>query len=57
MPFRRSFLLGLTALVLAPFASFAADLPNLNGKTVVVVTENAYPPATMASCLPVLIAS
>ena len=44
MAFRRSFLLGLGALVLAPFAAFAADLPNLNGKTVVVVTENAYPP-------------
>src|SRR5215467_4394848 len=44
MTFRRSFLLGLTALVLAPFASFAADLPNLNGRKVVVVTENAYPP-------------
>jgi len=44
MALRRSFLLGLSALVLAPFASFAADLPNLNGKTVVVVTENAYPP-------------
>lgn len=44
MAFRRSFLLGLGALVLAPFAAFAADLPNLNGRTVVVVTENAYPP-------------
>ena len=44
MAFRRSFLLGLSALVLAPFASLAADLPDLKGKTVVVVTENAYPP-------------
>ena len=25
-------------------ASQAQDLPDLNGKTVVVVTENAYPP-------------
>jgi polar amino acid transport system substrate-binding protein len=44
MTFRRSFLLGLAALALSPFAAFAADLPNLNGKSVIVVTENAYPP-------------
>src|ERR1700741_3821046 len=44
MTFRRSFLVGLTALVLAPLASFPPALPNLGGKTVVVVTENAYPP-------------
>lgn len=44
MPFRRSVLAGLTALVLAPLTAFAADLPDLGGKTVVVVTENAYPP-------------
>ena len=44
MPFRRSFLLGLTALILSPPATFAADLPDMKGKTVVVVTENAYPP-------------
>jgi polar amino acid transport system substrate-binding protein len=41
---RRTFLLGLAALVLTPFAVHAAGLPDLGGKTVVVVTENAYPP-------------
>lgn len=41
---RRSILAGLAAAVLAPLAAFAADLPDLGGKTVVVVTENAYPP-------------
>jgi polar amino acid transport system substrate-binding protein len=41
---RRAILAGLTALMLAPFAVSAADLPDLGGKKVVVVTENAYPP-------------
>ena len=31
------------ALLLAP-AALAADLPDLGGREVVVVTENAYPP-------------
>ena len=44
MPFRRTLLLGLAALVLSPLAVLAADLPDLKGKTVVVVTETAYPP-------------
>ena len=44
MSSRRFFLAGLTALMLAPFTAFAADLPDLGGRTVVVVTENAYPP-------------
>ncbi|TCR90042.1 transporter substrate-binding domain-containing protein [Rhizobium sp. BK376] len=44
MLFRRFVLAGLAALALTPIATFAADLPNLKGKTVVVVTENAYPP-------------
>ena len=44
MLFRRTVLAGLAAAVLAPLAAFAADLPDLKGKTVVVVTENAYPP-------------
>lgn len=44
MLFRRAVLAGLSALVLAPLAVSAADLPDLGGKTVVVVTENAYPP-------------
>ena len=41
---RRIVLAGLTALVLSPLAAFAADLPDLGGRTVVVVTVNAYPP-------------
>lgn len=44
MTLRRSFLLGLAALALAPFAAHAADLPDLEGRKVIVVTENAYPP-------------
>jgi polar amino acid transport system substrate-binding protein len=44
MTLRRSFLLGLAALLAAPFAVHAADLPDLKGRKVVVVTENAYPP-------------
>ena len=41
---RRLVLAGLTAIVLAPMSAAAADLPDLAGKSVVVVTENAYPP-------------
>ncbi|MDF1633235.1 transporter substrate-binding domain-containing protein [Mycoplana sp. MJR14] len=41
---RRTVLAGLSALVLMPLAGNAAELPDLGGKTVVVVTENAYPP-------------
>src|SRR6476661_3885170 len=38
-------LAGLLALMLAPVAALAqAALPDLGGKKVVVVTENAYPP-------------
>lgn len=44
MTFRRSFLLGLAAVIAAPFAAHAADLPDLKGRKVVVVSENAYPP-------------
>ncbi|RYC04742.1 transporter substrate-binding domain-containing protein [Ciceribacter ferrooxidans] len=44
MPSRRALLAGLAALVVAPLSTFAADLPDLGGRTVVVVTENAYPP-------------
>ncbi|MDP9810537.1 polar amino acid transport system substrate-binding protein [Rhizobium tibeticum] len=44
MPFYRTVLAGLTALILSPLAAFGADLPNLQGKSVVIVTENAYPP-------------
>ena len=41
---RRAVLAGLAAAALMPAVAFAADLPDLGGKTVVVVTENAYPP-------------
>jgi len=41
---RRAILAGLAAAALMPAVTFAADLPDLGGKTVVVVTENAYPP-------------
>src|SRR6218665_3812837 len=44
MPVRRTFLAGLAALVLAPAIATAAELPDLKGRKVVVVTENAYPP-------------
>jgi polar amino acid transport system substrate-binding protein len=35
---------GLMAVLLLPVAAFAQSLPDLGGKSVVVVTENAYPP-------------
>lgn len=41
---RRAVLAGLTAAALLPTTGFAADLPDLGGRAVVVVTENAYPP-------------
>lgn len=41
---RRAVLAGLSALALIPFAVQAADLPDLKGRKVIVVTENAYPP-------------
>ncbi|GEO85860.1 MULTISPECIES: transporter substrate-binding domain-containing protein [Alphaproteobacteria] len=44
MSLRRTILAGLAVLALAPLSAFSADLPDLGGKTVVVVTENAYPP-------------
>ncbi|WP_395449313.1 basic amino acid ABC transporter substrate-binding protein [Aminobacter sp. UC22_36] len=37
-------LAGALAVVLVPFAAMAQSLPDLGGKSVVVVTENAYPP-------------
>ncbi|GAA2827471.1 amino acid ABC transporter substrate-binding protein (PAAT family) [Aminobacter aminovorans] len=37
-------LAGALAVVLLPFAAMAQTLPDLGGKSVVVVTENAYPP-------------
>lgn len=36
--------LAALALVITPFAAHAADLPDLGGRKVAVVTENAYPP-------------
>lgn len=41
---RRAVLAGLAAAALMPAVAPAADLPDLAGRTVVVVTENAYPP-------------
>lgn len=40
---RRMLISGLAALAITPAAK-AAELPDLKGRTVVVVTENAYPP-------------
>jgi polar amino acid transport system substrate-binding protein len=40
----KPFLFGLLAAILLPFAASAQTLPDLGGKTVVVVTENAYFP-------------
>ena len=37
-------LAALLACLLAPVAALADTLPDLGGKKVVVVTENAYPP-------------
>ncbi len=41
---RRAILAAALATALVPNFSFAQDLPDLKGRTVVVVTENAYPP-------------
>ncbi len=44
MLLRRTVLAGLAALAFTPSLGFAAELPNLAARTIVVVTENAYPP-------------
>ncbi|NBB49662.1 transporter substrate-binding domain-containing protein [Rhizobium sp. CRIBSB] len=44
MLFRRAILAGLSALAILPIAAHASDLPDLGGKSVIIVTENAYPP-------------
>ncbi len=44
MPNLKLSLASLLAVVLLPVAAMAQALPDLQGKTVVVVTENAYPP-------------
>ncbi|SME97909.1 polar amino acid transport system substrate-binding protein [Xaviernesmea oryzae] len=41
---RRAFLACLAALALAPAVGAADGLPDLKGRAIVVVTENAYPP-------------
>ncbi len=41
---RRTVLAGLAAGLLMPAIALSADLPDLGGKTVVVVAESAYPP-------------
>ena len=40
----RTVIAAALSAAIAPFAAMAADLPDLGGKSVVVVTENAYPP-------------
>ncbi|WP_296098918.1 transporter substrate-binding domain-containing protein [uncultured Agrobacterium sp.] len=42
--FRRSFFIAIAATLLSPVLASAADLPDLKGREIVVVTENAYPP-------------
>lgn len=41
---RKLSIVGLLAVLLFPIAAWAQALPDLGGRTVVVVTENAYPP-------------
>ncbi|WP_157014535.1 transporter substrate-binding domain-containing protein [Mesorhizobium xinjiangense] len=41
---RTKLLLALLAGLFVPVAAIAQDLPDLGGRTIVVVTENAYPP-------------
>ncbi|QRM53506.1 basic amino acid ABC transporter substrate-binding protein [Sinorhizobium sp. BG8] len=41
---RRTVIAGLAAVLFSSLPTISADLPDLGGKTVVVVTENAYPP-------------
>lgn len=41
---RKLSIAGLLAVLLFPIAAWAQTLPDLGGRTVVVVTENAYPP-------------
>lgn len=40
----KPFAFGLLAAILLPFAALHQALPDLGGKTVVIVTENAYFP-------------
>ncbi len=40
----KTILAGIAAATLGVSAAFAADLPDLEGREVVIVTENAYPP-------------
>ncbi|MDA4845564.1 transporter substrate-binding domain-containing protein [Hoeflea poritis] len=40
----KSLIAAALTVAIAPFAAAAADLPDLGGKSVTVVTENAYPP-------------
>ncbi|WP_421856277.1 transporter substrate-binding domain-containing protein [Oricola sp.] len=41
---RRTVLGACAAMMIAPAVAMAADVPDLGGRTVVFVTENAYPP-------------
>ena len=40
----KSFAAAMLAVTLSAIGALAAELPDLGGKSVVVVTENAYPP-------------
>ncbi|MEX3011685.1 transporter substrate-binding domain-containing protein [Hoeflea sp. TYP-13] len=40
----KSVIAAALTVAIAPFAAMASELPDMGGKTVVVVTENAYPP-------------
>lgn len=44
MSLLKSVIAAALAVAFTPIAAFAADLPDLGGKDVVIVTENAYPP-------------
>ncbi|MCI9867952.1 transporter substrate-binding domain-containing protein [Rhizobium skierniewicense] len=42
--FRRMFLAAVSTALFLPVLAFSAELPDLKGREIVVVTENAYPP-------------
>ena len=44
MSLLKSVIAAALAAAFTPIVAFAADLPDLGGKNVVIVTENAYPP-------------
>jgi polar amino acid transport system substrate-binding protein len=44
MTSRKALIFAIAATLISPWKSQATELPNLDGRTVTVVTENAYPP-------------